>query len=73
MTPLITLLGLCLPAVTLCYLAVCSASPWGRCIACRGTGGRHRACRRCDGTGMRPRIGCQIYARFRRTYRDGTR
>jgi hypothetical protein len=28
---------------------------------------------RCDGTGMRPRIGWQLYAHARRAYRDGTR
>ena len=73
MTPLAVLLGLCLPAVTLCYLTWCSASPWGRCTACRGTGGRHRNCRRCDGTGMRPRLARQARARARRRWRDGTR
>lgn len=72
MTPLITLLGLCLPAVTLSYLAVCAVSPWGRCTACRGTGGRHR-CRRCHGTGIRPRLARQALTYFRRAYRDGTR
>jgi hypothetical protein len=28
---------------------------------------------RCDGTGLRPRTGWQLYAYARRAYRDGTR
>jgi hypothetical protein len=72
LTPLIVLLGLCLPLVTLSYLTVCSASPWGRCAACRGTGGRHH-CHRCHGTGLRPRLGWQALTYLRRIHRDGTR
>jgi hypothetical protein len=71
-TPLTVLLGLCLLIVTLCYLAWCSVSPWGRCTACRGTGRRHR-CRRCDGTGLRPRLAHQARTRARRTWRNSTR
>ena len=31
MTPLLALLGLCLPVVTLGYILLCAASPWGTC------------------------------------------
>lgn len=72
MTPLLALLGLCLIAVTLSYAVVCAASPWGTCNRCR-PGGRNRTCRACSGTGMRPRLGWQIYVHLRRLYRDGTR
>jgi hypothetical protein len=55
MTHLLLPLGLCLIIVTICYVLVCAASPWG---TCRRRNGRNRTCMRCDGTGMRPRIGC---------------
>lgn len=70
MTPFLALLGLCLITVTLCYILLCAASPWGTCLRCRG---HSRTCQRCDGTGMRPRIGWQLYAAARATWRDGTR
>jgi hypothetical protein len=70
MTPVLILLGLCPIAVTLCYVLLCSVSPWGTCQRCHG---HSRTCARCDGTGMRPRLGWQLYAYARRTYRDGTR
>ena len=70
MTPLLVLLGLCLPAITLCYLLWCSVSPWGTCQRCHA---RSRTCQRCNGTGMRPRLAWQLYAYARRIYRDGTR
>jgi hypothetical protein len=69
-TPALTLLGLCPIAVTLCYVLLCAVSPWGTCRRCHG---HSRTCQRCNGTGMRPRTGWQLYARARRTYRDGTR
>lgn len=72
MRALIPLLELCPPIVTLCYALLCAASPWGRCTRCR-PGGRNRTCRACQGTGMRPRLGWQLYAYARRLYRDGTR
>jgi hypothetical protein len=72
LTPLAFLLGLCLPAVTLGYILLCSASPWGTCTRCR-PGGPNRTCRACDGTGMRPRLGWQLYTYLRQIYRDGTR
>ena len=72
MASLLTLLVVCLPIITLSYAAFCSASRWGRCWRCR-PGGANRTCRACNGTGLRPRLGWQLYAYARRTYRDGTR
>jgi len=72
LTTLIAPLGTCLAIITVSYAAWCAASPWGTCPRCR-PGGKNRTCRACDGTGMRPRLGWQLYARFRRIYRDGTR
>ena len=72
MTPVLVLLGLCLTAVTISYVLLCAASPWGLCLRC-SPGGRNRTCRACKGTGMRPRLGWQLYAYARRTHRDGTR
>ena len=72
MTALLTLLGLCLIAVTLSYALLCASSPWGRCVRCR-PGGVNRTCRACNGTGMRPRLGWQLYTHLRRLYRDGSR
>jgi hypothetical protein len=70
MTPVLILLGLCPIAVTLGYILLCSVSPWGTCHRCHAGS---RTCARCDGTGMRPRLGWQLYTYARRTYRDGTR
>ncbi|GII01741.1 hypothetical protein Pta02_37490 [Planobispora takensis] len=72
MASAIVLLVLCLPIVTFCYIGFCLASPWGRCARC-APGGKNRTCRACSGTGMRPRIGWQLYTHFRRMHRDGTR
>lgn len=72
MATAITLLVLCLPIVTLCYIGVCLVSPWGPCARC-APGGTNRTCRACAGTGKRPRLGWQLYVYFRRLHRDGTR
>ena len=72
MNALILPLGVCLAIVTLSYAGLCSASPWGTCVRCR-PGGKNRTCRACNGTGMRPRLGWQLYAYLRRIHRDGTR
>jgi hypothetical protein len=69
-TTLLALLGLCLAIVTIRYLIRCAVAPWGSCARCRG---RRRTCRKCDGTGLRPRLTWQAYARLRRTWKDGTR
>jgi hypothetical protein len=71
-TALLALLGLCLPVITLGYAFLCASSPWGPCFRCR-PGGVNRTCRACNGTGMRPRLGWQLWAYLRRLYRDGTR
>ncbi|WBB58476.1 hypothetical protein O7599_22910 [Streptomyces sp. WMMC500] len=82
MTP--TLLAIaCLLTVTLGYLGVCAASPFGACRKCRGFGyalttdrrgrpkrGRH--CRRCRATGRRIRTGRWLYNRAARIHRAGT-
>lgn len=68
----------CLAAifVTLCYIALCSVSPFGKCRKCSGTGraGRRfsRDCPRCGGTRLRVRIGRRVWTYLRREYRDGT-
>ncbi|MEW9527291.1 hypothetical protein [Microbispora sp. NPDC049125] len=67
----IALLVVCLPIITLCYIGRCLVSPWGTCVQCR-PGGTNRTCRACNGTGMRPRIGWQLYT-YARRLRDGTR
>ncbi|MFJ2890300.1 hypothetical protein ACIO53_30030 [Streptomyces sp. NPDC087305] len=70
--------------VTLCYVAVCAASPFGNCRKCRGMGHklktnrkgqlkRGKNCRRCKGRGKRVRVGRWIYNRASRIYREGTR
>ncbi|WP_280690920.1 hypothetical protein [Kitasatospora sp. GAS204B] len=58
--------------MTVCYAALCAASPFGDCRRCRGFGfqlkydrrgrpcrGKH--CRRCDGIGKRIRLGRHLY------------
>ncbi|MEV4383678.1 hypothetical protein [Streptosporangium sp. NPDC049644] len=72
MTLLIALLLLCLPIVTLCYIGWCAASPWGTCVRCR-PGGKNRTCRACNGTGMRPRLGWQLWTYLTRLHSGGTR
>jgi DnaJ-class molecular chaperone len=66
-------------AVTMCYAAVCAASPFGTCRTCSGLGrigtkrGLHsRPCLRCDGTGIRIRRGRRLYHLAARVHRDGT-
>ncbi|MFB6863438.1 hypothetical protein ACFCZQ_02775 [Streptomyces virginiae] len=69
---------------TLGYASLCAASPFGRCRKCNGLGfalthdrkgrpkrGKH--CRRCDGHGIRIRVGRHLYNLWARTYRNGTR
>lgn len=71
--------------VTLCYAAVCAASPFGTCRKCKGWGAkvsvgrlsgrlkRGPVCRRCDGYGQRLRIGRHIYNAYSGLRREGTR
>ncbi|WP_405790634.1 hypothetical protein OG753_28240 [Streptomyces sp. NBC_00029] len=69
---------------TLGYAGLCASSPFGRCRKCNGLGfalthdrkgkpkrGKH--CRRCDGHGIRIRVGRHLYNLWARTYRNGTR
>ncbi|MEV7582771.1 hypothetical protein [Streptomyces erythrochromogenes] len=69
---------------TLSYACLCAASPFGCCRKCNGLGfalthdrkgrpkrGKH--CRRCDGHGIRIRVGRHLYNLWARTYRNGTR
>ncbi|MER5445494.1 hypothetical protein ABT065_07630 [Streptomyces sp. NPDC002764] len=69
--------------VTLCYVAVCAASPFGNCRKCNGMGHalkhdrkgrlkRGKDCRRCKATGKRIRVGRWLYNRWARIYRAGT-
>ncbi|PZG15890.1 hypothetical protein C1J01_22755 [Nonomuraea aridisoli] len=62
---------------TLCYASACFLSPFGRCRKCRGRrrilnrlGRGSRDCRRCDGTGLRLRLGRHLWNYARRLH-DG--
>ncbi|MFB7370340.1 hypothetical protein ACFC0D_10905 [Streptomyces sp. NPDC056222] len=70
--------------VTLGYASLCAASPFGQCRKCDGLGftlkhdrngkpkrGKH--CRRCNGHGIRIRIGRHLFNVAMRIHRDGTR
>ncbi|MEU9287236.1 hypothetical protein AB0D57_21585 [Streptomyces sp. NPDC048275] len=82
MTPALLAITLML-GVTLCYIAVCAASPFGNCRKCSGWGFRMKTdrkgrmkrgkdCRRCKATGKRIRVGRWLYNRWARVYRAGT-
>ncbi|MEU1439757.1 hypothetical protein [Streptomyces mirabilis] len=82
MTPALLAITLLL-GVTMCYIAVCAASPFGNCRKCRGMGHalktdrrgrlkRGKDCRRCQATGKRIRIGRWLYNRAARIHRAGT-
>ncbi|MEV4466365.1 hypothetical protein AB0J51_22425 [Micromonospora echinofusca] len=77
MTTILPLASLAALGYALCYLAVCAASPWGRCRRCRGARshrtsiGTRRDCTRCDGTGIRVRVGRRLLDYIRAEYRDG--
>ncbi|MGC4891194.1 hypothetical protein [Micromonospora sp. DT227] len=77
MTPILLLASLTFLGYTLCYLAVCTVSPWGRCRRCHGRRfhrtaiGTRRDCLRCDGTGIRVRIGRRLIDYIRAEYRAG--
>ncbi|MFI9101674.1 hypothetical protein ACIGXA_14235 [Streptomyces fildesensis] len=70
--------------ITLCYMVLCAAQPFGRCHKCDGLGfqlthkrngkpkrGKH--CRRCDGHGIRIRRGRHLWNLWDRAHRNGTR
>ncbi|MEV4762522.1 hypothetical protein AB0J89_07780 [Micromonospora chokoriensis] len=77
MPTILLLASLATLGYTACYLAVCAASPWGRCGRCHGARfhrtaiGTRRDCRRCDGTGIRVRAGRRLIDFIRAEYRDG--
>ncbi|MGW4543275.1 hypothetical protein ACWEOP_36070 [Streptomyces chartreusis] len=82
MTPILLTIA-CLTVVTLGYIGLCTASPFGDCRKCRGMGHalkadrkgrlkRGKDCRRCKATGKRIRAGRWLYNRFARIYRAGT-
>ncbi|TDB78415.1 hypothetical protein [Micromonospora sp. KC721] len=77
MTTIALLASLAILGYALCYLAVCAASPWGRCRRCHGRRyhrtaiGTRRDCRRCDGTGIRVRLGRRLIDYIRAEYRAG--
>ncbi|MFD4593348.1 hypothetical protein [Streptomyces rubiginosohelvolus] len=69
--------------LTLSYVSLCAASPFGNCRRCRGFGfamktdrrgraKRGKDCRRCKATGKRIRIGRHLYNVAARLHRDGT-
>jgi hypothetical protein len=69
LTPLLSLLGLCLLFVTPCYLIGCLFSPWGQCRHCKDRPRKRRNCWHCDGTGKRPRIAWRVLAHLLRSWR----
>ncbi|MFE2355175.1 hypothetical protein [Streptomyces parvulus] len=82
MTPIVLAIA-CLIAVTLGYVGLCAASPFGDCRRCHGMGHalkhdrkgrlkRGKDCRRCRATGKRIRAGRWLYNRWARIYRAGT-
>ncbi|WP_180686272.1 hypothetical protein [Streptomyces gossypiisoli] len=83
MTPILLTIAFLL-FVTLGYISVCAASPFGTCRTCNGFGfamttdrkgkpKRGKTCRRCKGHGKRIRVGRWLYNRAAATYRQGTR
>ncbi|MFI1973014.1 hypothetical protein [Streptomyces cinnamoneus] len=82
MTP-VALAVACLFVVTLGYIGMCAASPFGTCRKCNGFGfametdrkgrpKRGKSCRRCKATGKRIRVGRWLFNRAQRIYREGT-
>jgi hypothetical protein len=63
-----TLASLTLLLLTVGYLAVCCARPFGTCRHALGTRAR-RTCRRCHGTGLRARTGVHLVNEARRLTR----
>ncbi|MEU8677324.1 hypothetical protein [Streptomyces sp. NPDC048560] len=83
MTPALLASALLL-LITLSYVTLCAASPFGDCRKCRGWGfatktdrkgraKRGKDCRRCKATGKRIRVGRHLYNVAARLHRDGTR
>ncbi|MER7505946.1 hypothetical protein AB0L05_34725 [Nonomuraea pusilla] len=62
---------------TLCYVSTCYARPFTRCPRCKGRrhlpnriGRGSHDCRRCDGTGLRLRLGRRLWNHVRRLHHD---
>jgi hypothetical protein len=81
-TPLF-LTAACLLTVTLGYVSVCAASPYGDCRKCNGFGfatktdrkgrpKRGKTCRRCKGHGKRIRVGRRLYNLWLHVHDNGT-
>ncbi len=78
-----TLIVLLASLTTLIYAASytlrCVVSPWGRCRRCHGQRshrtaiGTRRDCTRCDGTGIRVRVGRRLAEHVISEYRAGQR
>ncbi|WP_432980967.1 hypothetical protein [Dactylosporangium sp. CA-233914] len=68
-------LGIAAVAYAAWYTLKCAVAPWGRCRRCHGarTTGRvlRRPCPRCDGTGIRVRLGRRLYRYVLSEYRSG--
>jgi len=82
--PLLALASTCLALLTLGYSVWCWLSPFGPCRKCHGMGHaikhdrkgrakRGKDCRRCDGHGIRIRVGRHLFNRWHHTYERGTR
>ncbi|KIF69279.1 hypothetical protein HY68_12845 [Streptomyces sp. AcH 505] len=82
MTPILAASFLLL-ILTLCYVSLCAASPFGNCRKCRGWGfkmttdrkgraKRGKDCRRCHATGKRIRIGRHLYNVATCIHHEGT-
>lgn len=81
MTTLVLLASLAAGGYTLWYLAVCMTFGYGNCRRCKGAGKlgnplsrrTFRLCPRCDGTGIRLRLGRRVIEYLRAEHRRGTR
>jgi hypothetical protein len=81
LTTVASVAALALVVVTAGYAVACAVVPWGRCRKCHGIGRKTtrsgkvtRAwCRRCNGTGLRVRVGRRLWTWINREYREGNR
>jgi DnaJ-class molecular chaperone len=77
--PALVLASLILAIAGGCAL-LCASAPWTRCSKCSGAGRKpghtgkllRSPCRRCDGSGIRIRIGRRVFTWIDREYRHGT-
>ncbi|WP_020388539.1 hypothetical protein [Kribbella catacumbae] len=61
------------------YLLTCLVWPFGKCRRCKGAGkfkspfgNAYRHCGKCDGSGLRVRIGRKVISYYRRTHNAAT-